>query len=215
MRKIGIIGGMGPEATINLYERIIKIFQKKYNAKYDSDFPEMYICNLPIPDIVENIEKINTIIEMMRMASKNLEKIGMDFIAIPCNTINIIYDKYGEDGLKEKGGMPHMMDPVKLFAQMMGQMGMQRENDVPDSVNHIKLTLEQLYTGETIEEEIERHSLCDKCNGKGSDSGEDISCKKCKGQGVTMKAMAPGMFTQTQCKDCKGSCFIRIKGRFL
>lgn len=139
-------------------------------------------------------------------AKQKFQKISEAYEVLSDPEKKKIYDQYGEDGLKETNGMSHMMDPMKLFAQMMGQMGLQRENDVPDSVNHIKLTLEQLYTGDTIEEEIERHSLCDKCNGKGSESGEDISCKKCKGQGVTMKAMAPGMFTQTQCKDCKGSC---------
>ncbi len=54
MKTIGIIGGMGPEATAELYLRIIRIFQREYGARYDSDFPEIVIVNLPIPDIVEN-----------------------------------------------------------------------------------------------------------------------------------------------------------------
>jgi aspartate racemase len=94
MKKIGIIGGMGPEATILFYKEIINIFQNKYNAKFDSDFPEIYICNLPIPDIVNEPSTINITKKMICDASVKLEKIGMDFIAIPCNTINIIYDTY-------------------------------------------------------------------------------------------------------------------------
>lgn len=94
MKKVGIIGGMGPGATIILYKKIIKIFQRRYNAKYDSDFPEMYICNLPIPDIVEKVKNLDTINNMICNSLKNLQNIGMDFIVIPCNTINIIYDRY-------------------------------------------------------------------------------------------------------------------------
>ena len=45
---IGILGGMGPEATSDLYLRIIRIFQREYSAMYDADFPEIIILNLPI-----------------------------------------------------------------------------------------------------------------------------------------------------------------------
>lgn len=95
MNKIGIIGGMGPEATINLYGKIINIFQKKYGAKYDSDYPEIYLVNLPIPDIVENVKNLSKVNAMMEEACKKLYSLGTDFIAIPCNTINLLYEQYG------------------------------------------------------------------------------------------------------------------------
>ena len=94
MKKIGVIGGMGPESTIVFYQEIVKIFQKKFNAKYDSDYPEMMISNLPIPDIVENLQNPDIIIRMIRENSKKLENAGMDFIVIPCNTVNLFYDKF-------------------------------------------------------------------------------------------------------------------------
>ncbi|MBI4163373.1 MAG: amino acid racemase, partial [Candidatus Aenigmarchaeota archaeon] len=93
-KKIGVIGGMGPESTIIFYQEIVRVFQNKFNAKYDSDYPEMMISNLPIPDVVENLQNPNAIIEMIKENSKKLESAGMDFIAIPCNTVNLFYDMF-------------------------------------------------------------------------------------------------------------------------
>ncbi len=87
MKKIGVIGGMGPEATALFYRMIIEKFQKKYKAKYDSDYPEMIIINLPVPDVVESIEDEIKTKSMIIGCAKKIEKYGADFIAIPCNTV--------------------------------------------------------------------------------------------------------------------------------
>ena len=86
-KTIGILGGMGPEATADLYLHIIQLFQQKYGAIYDSDFPEIIIVNLPIPDVVENANEQNIVKEMLIEGVKKLEKAGADFVAIPCNTV--------------------------------------------------------------------------------------------------------------------------------
>ena len=86
-KTIGILGGMGPEATADLYLRIIRLFQKEYAAVYDSDFPEIIILNLPIPDVVENSNEQAEVKEMLVKGLRKLEKAGADFVAIPCNTV--------------------------------------------------------------------------------------------------------------------------------
>ena len=73
-KTIGILGGMGPEATAGLYLRIIQLFQQKYGAIYDSDFPEIIIVNLPIPDVVENADEQNLVKEMLIQGVSKLEK---------------------------------------------------------------------------------------------------------------------------------------------
>lgn len=88
-KTIGILGGMGPAATADLYNRIITILQERYNAKYDADFPEIVIISLPIPDIVENIENESITVTMLCNAAQRLEKSGAGFIAIPCNTAHV------------------------------------------------------------------------------------------------------------------------------
>ena len=86
-KTIGILGGMGPEATAELYLQIVRIFQKEYGAKYDDDFPEIIIINLPIPDVVENPSTGEEVRKMLIEGVKKLEVAGADFIAIPCNTV--------------------------------------------------------------------------------------------------------------------------------
>jgi len=95
-KTVGILGGMGPAATTDLYNRIISIFQERYSAKYDADFPEIVIISLPIPDIVENIENEAKTITMLCDAARRLEKVGASFIAVPCNTAHIYLKQIGE-----------------------------------------------------------------------------------------------------------------------
>ncbi|MBI4440101.1 amino acid racemase [Candidatus Woesearchaeota archaeon] len=84
---IGILGGMGPEASAELYFNIVKLFQKKYGAVYDRDFPEIIIVNLPIPDVVETAKDRAKVKTMLIAAVKKLEMAGANFVAIPCNSV--------------------------------------------------------------------------------------------------------------------------------
>ncbi|MBI4152854.1 amino acid racemase [Candidatus Woesearchaeota archaeon] len=90
-KTIGILGGMGPEATAELYLRIIRIFQKEYGAKYDDDFPEIIIVSVPIPDVVENPSEEKIVQEMLVSGVKKLERAGASFVVIPCNTVNFFF----------------------------------------------------------------------------------------------------------------------------
>ena len=90
MKMIGILGGMGPEATVDFYQKIIKLCQKKYMAKYDN-YPPMVIYNLSIPNVVaktiiQGLEDIEKVLPFLLEGIKKLEFVGSDFIVIPCNT---------------------------------------------------------------------------------------------------------------------------------
>jgi aspartate racemase len=86
-KSIGILGGMGPEATAELYSRIIKLFQKELQAKFDKDFPEIFIYNLPLPDVVCSTVENKRVLDCLVESAVKLEEIGADFIVMPCNTI--------------------------------------------------------------------------------------------------------------------------------
>jgi aspartate racemase len=83
---IGILGGMGPEATSDLYMRIVRILQKEFHARYDRDYPPILVFSVPIPDLVEEVENETLISSYLIEAAKALELSGADFISIPCNT---------------------------------------------------------------------------------------------------------------------------------
>ena len=83
-KVIGILGGMGPEATIDLLYKIIKFTP----AEKDQDHLRIIIDNNPkIPDRTAAIlGKGEDPLPALQKTAQNLEKAGADFIIIPCNT---------------------------------------------------------------------------------------------------------------------------------
>ena len=81
---IGILGGMGPEATIDLFYKIIK----STPAEKDQDHLRIIIDNNPkIPDRTAAIlGKGEDPLPALQETARNLEKAGADLIIIPCNT---------------------------------------------------------------------------------------------------------------------------------
>ncbi|QCY09532.1 amino acid racemase [Pseudomonas sp. MPC6] len=87
---VGIIGGMGPEATVDLMRRVIEATP----AEDDADHIRMLIDNNPkIPS------RIKALIEgtgespapCMSQMAKELQRQGADFLVIPCNTAHHYY----------------------------------------------------------------------------------------------------------------------------
>ena len=91
-KTIGILGGMGAEATVDLYMGIWKYYQENFGAKYDQDFPPVIIYSVPIPDVVENLENEKTTLDMLIHTAQTLEKGGCDFIVIACNTVQFLLE---------------------------------------------------------------------------------------------------------------------------
>ena len=81
---VGILGGMGPEATCEMFRRIIKLT----GAKSDSEHLRIIIDNNPkIPDRTKAIlHNGHSPVEEMVSTAKNLVGAGADFIIIPCMT---------------------------------------------------------------------------------------------------------------------------------
>ena len=83
-KVIGILGGMGPEATVDLFKKILKVTP----AEKDQDHLRIIIVNDPqVPDRTEAIlhggtNPISKLIEDLMI----LKQAGVDFAIIPCNT---------------------------------------------------------------------------------------------------------------------------------
>jgi len=88
-KKIGILGGMGPESSANFYYKIIRYCQKEYQAIQDTDFPPIIIYSLPLLGFDESgilDEKI--VLKQLVHGITILKNAGCDFIVIPCNTVH-------------------------------------------------------------------------------------------------------------------------------
>lgn len=90
-KTVGIIGGMGPEATADLFEKII------YFTDANSDQEHIHLVidnNTSIKDRSYYIlNKKNSPEEELIKTAQNLEKYGVDLIAMPCNTAHYFYEK--------------------------------------------------------------------------------------------------------------------------
>ena len=91
MKTLGIIGGVGPLATMYYGDMIVRIT----DAKKDQDHINMIILNdTTIPDRTEFIldhTKTDPVPFLMKDAMQ-LEAMGADIITIPCNTAHTFYE---------------------------------------------------------------------------------------------------------------------------
>lgn len=87
---IGILGGMGPEATIDLFAKIVK----RTRARKDQDHLRIIIDNNPqIPDRTLAIQgKGRSPLPQLVRSAKILEKAGAHFIIIPCVTAHHFFE---------------------------------------------------------------------------------------------------------------------------
>uniref|UniRef100_A0AAZ3QBP1 DnaJ homolog subfamily A member 2 n=1 Tax=Oncorhynchus tshawytscha TaxID=74940 RepID=A0AAZ3QBP1_ONCTS len=132
-----------------------------------------------------------------------------------------LYDRYGEQGLREGGGGGAGMDDI--FSHIFGggclalwgagtwrgrtQRGTQERRGYvfhPDIV----VSLEDLYNGKTTKLQLSKNVLCASCNGAGGKAGAVQKCVACRGRGmrIMIRQLAPGMVQQMQsvCTDCNG-----------
>lgn len=83
-KKLGILGGMGPQATADLFQKIID----KTNAARDAEHLRIFIDNNPqIPDrIAAVLEGKGDVQGAMQKSLQVLENCGADVIVVPCVT---------------------------------------------------------------------------------------------------------------------------------
>ena len=86
---LGLIGGLGPESTIDYYRRIIDVWQEAD----PSSSPPLLIDSLDVKLGIRLVESDRAALVEYLMASVNrLAAAGVDFIAITANTAHIVFD---------------------------------------------------------------------------------------------------------------------------
>ena len=94
MKRVGIIGGVGPEASNKFCELLIR----HTLAKKDQDnIPFLHFCNPQIPDRTDFIvgDGQNPVEELVK-TSLVLQNAGADFLVIPCNTAHYFLSQIQE-----------------------------------------------------------------------------------------------------------------------
>jgi aspartate racemase len=89
MKKIGLIGGIGPESTLDYYKRIIDAFRA---GKAGADYPEIILYSANLAELMAILKTG----DMARLSDWLVEKIqalhraGADFAAIGSNTPHVV-----------------------------------------------------------------------------------------------------------------------------
>jgi aspartate racemase len=92
MKKIGIIGGIGPESTIDYYKLIIGAFHEK---QADLGYPEIIIYSANLSSLMKILEAKDweNLTDWLLEKVVALHKAGAEFAVIGSNTPHIVFDK--------------------------------------------------------------------------------------------------------------------------
>ncbi len=95
MAKIGMIGGLGPESTLDYYRLLIDEYRSKSNEESN---PEIIIYSMDINKLLKLVEneEWDKFVNFLVDGIKVLEKGGADFGFISANTPHIVFDRIKE-----------------------------------------------------------------------------------------------------------------------
>jgi DnaJ family protein A protein 1 len=122
-----------------------------------------------------------------------------------------LYDRGGEQAIKEGGIASEMHNPMDIFDMFFG-MGRSGRGGGPsrgkDVAHQLKVSLEDLYNGTVKKLALQKNVICAACEGRGGKAGAVEKCSTCRGSGVQVRVhqLGPGFIQQMQsvCSDCDG-----------
>lgn len=91
MRKLGILGGMGPESTLLYYREIAAEYKKKDKNGY---FPALTIETVNMYEMLGycKAQQYDALTEYLLRGISNLEKAGAEFAVLASNTPHVVFD---------------------------------------------------------------------------------------------------------------------------
>lgn len=120
MSAIGILGGMGPQASARLYELLIEGTKAYTSAAVDDDYPEIVLLNVPVPNFISNKNELPKAKQMLIERTKLLEQAGCIVNGIACNTAHILLPE-----LQAVTKVPFLSIP-KMVAEQIKTAGYKR-----------------------------------------------------------------------------------------
>lgn len=118
-RPLGILGGMGPEATQYFYQLLIR---RTPAARDQEHIPALIISDAQMPDRTAAILSGDTepVYQRLLRDAKLLESCGCGCVAIPCNTSH-----YFADRLQEELNLP-LLNMPRLTLRRLAEQGKKR-----------------------------------------------------------------------------------------
>ncbi len=118
MQKIGLIGGLGPESTVDYYNRIINAFKNGTSL----DYPEIVIYSVRMTELLDmmNRKEFDKLAVWMNERIASLKAAGCRFAAITANTPHVAFEK-----INESSPLP-LISIVETCCQKAKSMGLEK-----------------------------------------------------------------------------------------
>ena len=119
MKKIGIIGGIGPESTVDYYREIIKAFNTQYR---ELAYPEIIVYSANMTELMgliqsQNWEKLSA---WLLDKITSVQRAGAEFAAIASNTPHIVFDE-----IQAKSPLP-LLSIVEATCRQARSLGLRK-----------------------------------------------------------------------------------------
>ena len=91
MKLLGIIGGIGPESTVDYYQTIVRLYRAR---KPDGSYPALVINSVDMQRLRNAFEAgdLKAIIDYVVPELHRLHRAGADFALLAANTPHIVFD---------------------------------------------------------------------------------------------------------------------------
>jgi aspartate racemase len=91
-KRIGILGGLSPESTIEYYHYITRVYTERYG---DYGYPEIVIVSVSFQPYVDwpQEDRWDLVAQGLSEAAQRLEAAGADFIILATNTMHLVFDQ--------------------------------------------------------------------------------------------------------------------------
>ena len=92
MKTLGMIGGLGPESTLDYYQRIIALYREQTGSVH---YPEFVIVSVDLRKGLDfmDVNDLNGMGDFLLEAIGKLSRAGADFGIISANTPHIVFDE--------------------------------------------------------------------------------------------------------------------------
>src|SRR5258708_14667041 len=92
MKTVGIIGGMGPESTIEYYRAIIAAYREQIK---DGNYPSIIINSINLKKLLDLIgtNELAKVAELLVSEVERLARAGADFGLMASNTPHVVFDE--------------------------------------------------------------------------------------------------------------------------
>jgi len=187
---IGIIGGMGPDASARLYSQMITMAREEFGARKNHDYPEIILHSIPVPDFISDTSEVETATFMLKSRIEKLSQLPLSCFGMACNTAHILLNKLQGESSKpfisiidevakiatgngySKVGI--IASPTTIYSQLyqstLSQLGILSVLPPDSDIRNLGPIIDSIIAGEHKKTKIQLMKIADKLKTQGIDA---------------------------------------------